>query len=428
MPLKTSEVFGMSTEILDYSYVNRGDLDAVIQRDLKRNKHIALRGESKCGKSWLRQRNIPDAITVQCRLNKSVKDIYRDVFSQLGLSIAVEKVDGSSISSRLTAESDIGIGLIGKLKASLGIEAGHSENEKSIVIGRDLEDLRFISEVINASKRKLVIEDFHYLAPKERASFAFDLKSLWDYQTYVVVIGIWSENNLLLHLCNDLAGRVVEHSIYWSDDDLVEVIAKGSKALRIEIDQKIKRRIVEDSFGTVGTLQNLMLALLDRNGIEQEQKSVFFVTDLERYEEVAMEYADQLNAVYQTFAKRVAKGIRQRKKSTGIYAHMLKAVMEADDYTLTQGLSTDQIFKTASEREARIQKPNLRQILTKIGALQVDDAGRGLILAYDDNNDEVTVVDKQLFFYRKYATVRWPWEQVLEEVSAEEAYSADDTE
>ena len=33
----THDVFGISTEVLEPSYVNRGDLDAVIQRDLKRN-------------------------------------------------------------------------------------------------------------------------------------------------------------------------------------------------------------------------------------------------------------------------------------------------------------------------------------------------------------------------------------------------------
>lgn len=49
--LPTSEVFGISTEILRPSYVNRGDLDAQIQRLLSRNYHIALRGEPSVGKA-----------------------------------------------------------------------------------------------------------------------------------------------------------------------------------------------------------------------------------------------------------------------------------------------------------------------------------------------------------------------------------------
>ena len=104
---------------------------------------------------------------------------------------------------------------------------------------------------------------------------------------------------------------------------------------------------------------------------------------------------------------------------------MLWAVMEASEEDLTEGLSTDEIFKVASSRENRIQKPNLRQILRKIGALQVDSDGRGLILSYDDAKDEVTVVDKQLFLYRKYATVQWPWEKILEDVNADDAFSGE---
>ncbi len=422
---RSDQVFGISTKVLEPSYVNRGDLDAVIQRDLRRSKHIALRGESKCGKSWLRQKNIPDAIVVQCRLNKSVSDLYEDIFSQLGISIAIEKSTGGKVSATVTAETETGIGLIAKLKASFGFTAEETNDEKSVVVGRDTKDLRFISEVVKASERRLVIEDYHYLAPSERAAFSFDLKALWDFGVYVVIIGIWSENNLLLHLNPDLATRVVEHSIFWSQEDLREVLKQGGDALRIKLESSVERLLIEDAFGTVGTLQDLTLRLLDEIRVEHTQPKRITIGDRDTYEAVALSHADQLNAVYQTFAARVAKGIRQRKKSTGIYAHMLWAVMDASDAELIEGYSTDAIFKVASGREPRIQKPNLRQILRKIGELQVDQEGRGLILSYDDNKDEVTVVDKQLFLYRKYATVRWPWEQVLQEIQKDDAFCGD---
>ncbi|HYB36934.1 MAG TPA: hypothetical protein VEF72_15080 [Mycobacterium sp.] len=51
-----TEVFGVSTKILPDSYVDRGDLDSKIAAYLERNNHIAIRGASKSGKSWLRRR------------------------------------------------------------------------------------------------------------------------------------------------------------------------------------------------------------------------------------------------------------------------------------------------------------------------------------------------------------------------------------
>lgn len=128
-----------------------------------------------------------------------------------------------------------------------------------------------------------------------------------------------------------------------------------------------------------------------------------------------MAYAEQLNALYQTFAQRVASGIRQRANSTGIYAHMLAVVMAASDQQLTDGLTTDAIFKVAAQREGRIKRANLGSIMTKINGVQIDADGRGLILSYDESKDEVFVVDKHLFFYRRYATAQWPWERVIAE-------------
>ena len=108
---KTQEVFGMSISILVNSYIDRGNLDEEILRLLGRTTHIALRGESKCGKSWLRQRNIPDSLVVQCRFRKTVIDIYTDALSQLGIKLTIEQSSNSTIKGRIEAETSVGINL-----------------------------------------------------------------------------------------------------------------------------------------------------------------------------------------------------------------------------------------------------------------------------------------------------------------------------
>lgn len=414
---KTHEVFGIAAEIRDHSYVNRGSLDELITRLMARSTHIALRGESKCGKSWVRQRNFPDAITVQCRLNKKVIDLYADALSQLGLQLVVERTSDKERSLKLEAHQEIGVKILAKLELAQEIETKGTTGIRSVPVGRDLTDLRFVADIIKASGRRLVIEDFHYLSPEERKSFAFDLKALWDLQTYVVVIGIWAENNLLLWLNPDLAGRIEEVSIYWSDGDLEQVLLKGCDALNVEFPQAIRSKMIEDSFGTVGILQSIALKTLDEHGIVEKQLGKQVAAADNKYKYAAAAYAEQLNPLYQTFAQRVVKGIRTRKDATGIYAHMLKVVMEADSLELTRGLHIDTIFARANANEPRIQKGNLRQILAKIDGIQVDDDGRGLILTFDQGKDEVFIIDKQLLTYRKYCTVQWPWSGLIEQVN-----------
>ena len=360
---------------------------------------------------------MPNAITIQCRLKKTVRDLYTDALSQLGLQLVRERATTSGFVGRLQATGEIGTSLLAKLSLNPSGEFKRDGSEKSIPVGRDLDDLRFVSEIINASGRRLVIEDFHYLAPGERRAFAHDLKALWDYRTYAVIIGIWAENNLLLHLNPDLTGRIEELSIYWSPLDLEQVVKCGSEALNLEIEKHIRERLVQDAYGTVGILQKLTLAFLDESGITRTKMFKATIGDKDKYESVAMQYADQLNALYQTFAARVTGGIRKRQNSTGIYAYMLAVVMDANVQKLTEGLSTDEVFQAAHARESRIQKGNLRQVLQRINDIQVDEDGRGLILTYDASKDEVFIVDKQLFFYRKYATARWPWERIIEQVN-----------
>src|SRR2546427_6410842 len=95
---RTSQVFGISNTVLLDSYVDRGALDQQIGTLLQRPTHIALRGESKCGKSWLRQRTVTNAITVQCRLDRGVHDLYIDALSQLGIRLVLDDTQSGKIS------------------------------------------------------------------------------------------------------------------------------------------------------------------------------------------------------------------------------------------------------------------------------------------------------------------------------------------
>lgn len=128
-----------------------------------------------------------------------------------------------------------------------------------------------------------------------------------------------------------------------------------------------------------------------------------------------MSYAEQLNPLYQQFAKRVSSGIRARKDSTGIYAHAIAVILETNDNILMKGLPLDRIFQISNSRQPRIQKGNLRKVLEKFEELQVDEEGRGLVLSYNDATTEISVVDRQLLLYRRYSTVKWPWEDLIKE-------------
>lgn len=418
---KTADVFGINSDVRPDSYVDRGDLDESITKLLERNTHIALKGESKCGKSWLRQKNIPNALVVQCRLGRGAIDIYIDALSQLEVRFIVSDKTTGKVEGRVEAKGTVGEGLIAKvfgLTGSLtaGGTASHSSEKAKELVGHDINDLRYVAALIRESGRRLVVEDFHYLSVDERQKLAFDLKALWDYGLYAIIIGVWSQSNMLIYLNPDLSGRIEEVSVYWSNDDLKRILNQGGAALGIKFEENFEEACANLSYGNAGILQALTLKSLDALGITEEVDGNIEISDKEALHTAALHYADQLNALYQQFAKRVAGGIRTRQDSTGIYAHAMAVIVEAPDDMCLRGIPLEYIYQVAHARENRIQKGNLRTILEKLEGLQVDKEGRGLVVAYNEADGEVTVVDRQLLLYRQFCTVSWPWEDLIDEI------------
>jgi len=417
--MRTDQVFGISPGVRENSYVDRGNLDNLMSTTLNRTTHIAVRGPSKSGKSWLRQKLVPDSITVQCRLKKPYTDIYVDALSQLNINIQIKESRQGVFKASLTAMGEAGAVLLAKagLSASIGRDTTKSAEQR--IVGHDINDLRFIADIIKSSDRRLIIEDFHYMSTDDRRSFAFDLKALWDYGVFVVIIGVWSETNLLLHLNPDLTGRVTEIPIDWQNGDLSKIIQKGSDALNLEFSPQVTTQLVSLAYSNAGLLQQLVLLTLDDAGIHAKGFFKKSVDNLTNVENASLIYADQLNPVYQQFSKRVATGVRTRKNATGIYAHTMAVIMDATDEELVKGLSARVIFERAHKRQNRIQFGNLKVILEQLEGLQIDDDGRGLIIGYSPAIEEVTIVDRQLLLYRRFSTVKWPWEDLITEADTQ---------
>lgn len=413
----TCDVFGVSPRMSDYSYYDRNELDIKLCRLLRRQTHIAIKGPSKCGKSWLRQKCLQDALIVQCRIGMKAEDIYRQCLSSLGITFDVQRQSQNEISGAIEGNAELKVPVIGR--ANTGITGTYTQN-RSIDTGIDyqtsIENLEFIARSINQSGKKLVIEDFHYLGKDARRKLAYDLKTLWDYGCFVIIIGVWTQTNLLTSMNPDLTGRIEELEVSWSDNDLEHVIEKGCKALNITIDSEIVKNIIQDSFGNVGILQSLLLKLVEEQAnIEETQPYCACIVNPDLYISAAQSYASQLDGLYQQFAKTLSAGIRQRKNSTGIYALVMEAIVNATDDELIHGFSRNRIFEITNGKEPRIQKGNLKTVLIKLADLQEAGNRLSLVISYDESIDAVFAVDLQLLFYRKHHTMRWPWEELAEE-------------
>lgn len=426
MSYLSSEVFGISTNVRSVSYVDRSNLDSRLQRLLRRDTHIALKGASKSGKSWLRQKVISNGLVIQCRYNMTADELYRSIADELGIGFELVCKSVTTFEADLEAAAKGKVPFITEASGKLSGSYAHgTEVEREST--KTIHNLKYLAECIIEQEKKIIIEDFHYLSSECKQILAYDLKTLWDYGCYVVIVGVWSETNLLPYMNPDLTGRVEELSLSWSDEELLEVIKQGCNALNITITDDICQHLVQDSFGNVGVLQSLLIKLVeDIENIEKTCNPKQRISNLNNYFQAAKEYATQLDGIYQQFAKRLSDGMRKRNKSTGIYAYTMKAIVEASDDSLRNGYPRSEIFEVIHQEEERIQKGNLRAVLRKLEELQQNSYQGGLVIGYDDSSDVVFVVDLQLLFYRKHHTMNWPWESMVEEAQQDSLFDEND--
>ncbi|MCR2813871.1 hypothetical protein [Microbacterium sp. zg.Y1084] len=277
---------------------------------------------------------------VQCRLDKTAEDLYKEALGALGINLVIRGTKGGNFAGHVESSVTLGQSLILKVAGKLGLSYTRSEELQLEPVSQDVNDLRFVAELLNESGRRLVIEDVHYLSHEERRRLAYDLKTFWDFGVFVIIVGIWSQQSLI-DLNPDLSTRVREFSLSWTQDDLLRIIDKGQSALNLSIDAQVKQKLVSHAYGNAGLLRALALGLLDEAGFDVSAPEVFEVSDANLFDSAAMALAESLNPLYQSFAKRTSAGIRTRQNSTGIYAHTMAVILDSDDDKLINGIGAE---------------------------------------------------------------------------------------
>lgn len=410
-PIYLEEVFGIFSSVPKHTYVDRSNLDRRFKSFLRAGNHIVIHGTSKQGKTVLRKKNLPEdkCITVQCALKTTLTSIYAEILRKLGTSIPTEVKEQLSG----TASAKAGIPQFfegyGKLESSTAIS---SEPQ-----GSTLENINYIAEAINQSRKTVVIEDFHYLPEDERKNLAFDLKALWDSSVQFVIIGVWQEENLLSYYNGDLSGRIEEIDLKWTDAELEEVLNKGARKLNIMFTDSIKKKIIQDSNGNVGLLQRITKRLCLSSGIQQEADRNGTATIIRQINALAncrLKECQASSRRYREFSDLVSRGYSNNAARL-VYKNVLRVCLEASDEELQEGLHKDTIRERVETLLGRsVAKQSFDNVLNNLVKLQIERKISPVVLSYNGDSRKMKLVDQELLFFRKYIgenNLPWPWLQ-----------------
>lgn len=413
-----SEVFGVSpNQVL--SYVERNNIDEKFQRSLGTGNHIVVYGASKQGKTALVSRYLPYDENVVVRLTPStnISDVYTSILRQLGIEIEIgsesEKSTSSSATVGIKAKAKLLLFGEGEANASAKLEAGDKQKIIYKTIPFNLAVAQDISELLHTIKfdKKVILENFHYLDEEKQRELAFDLRTFQETGVIFVILGVWRKKDKLRNFCTDLTDRVDDIPVEpWVEPDFRKVIRKGSQELNISISESVVSRIISNSFGSIGVLQELLRECCAAAGVIETCAGDGLHLADDSYADAALsKKCDDYRENHQQDLELLASGnVTHSKDKEKVPLHLpyyLVRVIAQKGYDgIIGGLSRSDItdsIKSMHHRPEDVRPSDMSNLLHNLSSLQFKKKINPPLIDYDKGKRMLFAIDSTFFYFLK---------------------------
>jgi len=393
------------------NYVDRDAVDGAFIESLARDKHIVVFGSSKQGKTSLRKWNLKpdDYVTVTCSNRWQLRDVHSAILKSAGYETEV------STTRTAGGEAKIRATLSGKLKspiAEFGAEVGAEDNTSDTVarttkaIELDPEDVNDIIAALTQAgfERFLVLEDFHYLPEETQQDFAFALKAFHESSALCfIIVGVWLDENRLIQLNGDLAGRVLAiDADAWASDELRAVVDRGAELLNVEFDSNFVDDLLASCFDSVWIVQECCYRLCDASQVFHSDHAIQCIGADTDASVIAKEVVATQSARYNTFLSAFADGFMAT--SLEMYRWLLLPIILSDPVELEHGLLYAEISRMIDKYHPSrpINAGNLTQALKSTASLQSKLNLKPLVIDYNQSRRRLDVVDRSFLIWLQH--------------------------
>ncbi|MFC4160731.1 hypothetical protein [Chitinimonas lacunae] len=412
---KLTQVFGVSADPV-LSYIVRDSIDGLFTTVLNEDKHIVVYGASKQGKSALVSRYLPydQNIVVRLSPNTNVEDIYSSILRQCGVEIETGKVDEMSSETSATlgirAKATLWFFGEGEANASGGLKANDKVQKASKTIPFNLALAQDIAELLKAVgfKKKIVLENFHYLAEEKQRQLAFDLRSFQEMGIVFVILGVWRQKDKLRIYCPDLTDRVVDVAVEpWTEEEFRKVAAEGAKYLDVAFSPEVIQRCIANSFGSIGVFQELVKHTCLAAGVLERKSRPQQVTDAAFADKAIKDKADQYGATHQQALEVISSGNvthSKEKEKTPLHLpyYLVCAILEMGYAGLEHGASRSDItekIKQQHHRKDDVRGSDMSNLLHNLSTLQHKKGINPPLIDYDVGKRRLYAIDSTFFFF-----------------------------
>lgn len=408
----TNQVFGVSNELID-TYIVRPKVDNLFLEGLQKNKHIIIYGASKQGKTSLTNKHLTesDYVKVNCSPSSTTLDLFNSIVRQLDVEI-IELKDVTT-----TVGGEVKVGLKAKIKIPFfgGTDAeteatASGQKEKgttyktidyNLALAQDLSEL--LREI--GFKKRVILENFHYLDEEVQKQLSIDLRIFEDYNILFIVLGIWREKNRLSQFNGDLVDRVIEVPVEpWEKSDLAKITNEGLPLLNVDFSNTLNY-IIESCFDSVGVFQEICKESCYSANINDTQDSLVEITK----ENVDAAIDKKLNDYASRHIRCLESFIEQKAKSSDevplyIPYYFIKVLLDESFENITSGLKRKSIqekIKDIHHRQENVRPSDIGYFLRNLVSSQIKKNISPPIFDYDISTSSVKIIDSTFYFFLK---------------------------
>lgn len=394
---KTKDVFGIQRD-LPLNYIERS-ADKILVDSLDRSHHVVIYGSSKQGKTSLRKKNVKEEefILVHCNNKMNITEIHNNILKQAGYELSVS--ESLTISGKAKVRATIGWNFFAKSEVDVEGELGKEKEKVVKSLDIDIDDVNDIIKALqdNQFSKIIVLEDFHYLKRQTQEDFSIALKAFHENSKITfLVVGVWLEENRLIALNGDLAGRVKSvNADKWEDVELKKLIDDGEYLLNISFSDGFKEKLIKESLQNVYVIQEVCYLICKENGIEQTCDGQQIELDCSKLNNYLDQVVSQHSGRYSKFISDFSEGFQPTELE--MYKWILYTILVSDVNELENGLRRNTINDLITQKHPKgsdLNPGNLTQALTSIASLQVRNGITPIIIDYDSSTKKINIVDK----------------------------------
>lgn len=409
--IATEKVFGVSNEQVE-TYIERPEVDDLFVQGLNRNKHIVIYGASKQGKTSLTNKHLSkdDFVKFNCSYNSEPIDVYKSILRQLDIEFEVsnEEINATETSSSVGVKANVKIPLIASGEASLeSTGSSNREDRKTFkMIEYNLGLAQDVVEILSKNsfgKKRIILENFHYLSEETQEKLAIDLRIFEDNNILFIIVGIWRERNRLLQYNGDLADRLIEIPVEpWKKEDLFKIINIGEVLLNVDL-TNIKEHLIEACFDSVGVFQELCKESCFAKGVRETSVELVAVLmeDLDFAIKRKLEdYSSRHLRALETFVQQEAKSSDEIPLYMRYY--LVRVIFEMPFDLVVEGLKRKHIqekIQGMHHRPDDVRASDTGYLVKTLVKKQIENNIKPPILDFDQSTNSVKIIDSTFYFF-----------------------------